>query len=317
MIRQRHSGVVVILSALFFLLYSEERETEPDSVLSTGPDSVSEAENPGKGIAEAGYDTLAGDLPSVLFPGSRPYIVISDIYVPEGEKVSIQAGSILIFKEFTGLYVSGKLEINGEPESPVVFTSVNDSEYIKHDAPAPAPYDWNGIHISKSGVGADIEYASISYAVEGLVSETRFFRLKPCIFLSNGRVDLRIEGEDKEVQNGEPFEYALSVTDPELQDVPKEYLRDPDEVKRNLMRYTSIGAGVAGTVLSILYISRMGESLDRHKKLSSTDPENLSDNSSAEWEKSRSDKNSDVAGFVAGLSLLSAGGVFFGVSFTF
>lgn len=56
-----------------------------------------------------------------------PYIVVSDISVPEGESTIIGEGCRFFFAPFTGILVNGTLVVKGTREQPVHFTSINDS----------------------------------------------------------------------------------------------------------------------------------------------------------------------------------------------
>jgi hypothetical protein len=51
--------------------------------------------------------TLVGDLPRSLSAEKGPYLVTSDVYVPAGKTVAVAAGTVFLFKNFTGLHVQG------------------------------------------------------------------------------------------------------------------------------------------------------------------------------------------------------------------
>ncbi len=273
-------------------------------------DSLSE------GPSAAVYDTIAGDLPAVVAAGERPYLVAGDIYVPPGRTVTIQAGAVFLFRNFTGLQVQGKLIAKGNGAKPVVFTSENDRQYNRHESVDAAPYDWNGVHIHKDGIGTEMEHCAILYSVDGLVADTRFIRLSPCTFLNNGRASLTIEGIEHEVGE-EPYEYSLAVKDAKLDGVALSVLSDPLAPPRNILRYSGIALAVGGAALGIVFSSNFNESSKDLDGLSSTDASNLADHTSGDWAKARSEKRKSLAGMLAGWGIMVLGGVGLTVSFTF
>lgn len=262
------------------------------------------------------FDTLGGNLPSVVLAKDRPYLVVSDIYVPQGKQVGIGAGVVLLFKNFTSLHVMGALSARGSKEKPVVFTSVNDTAYNPASTVAPAPFDWNGIYIHEDGIGSELAFCTVLYSVEGIVAKTRFIRLDPCLLLHNGRANLTIEGEERKVTD-QPYYYSLAVNDPSLKGVPLAVLRDPRAPLRNSLRYSGLGVAASGLVVGIVYASRYGASLGRFRSLSSTDTANLLDNSGAAWGRARATKNGDLAGMLVFLGLTALGAAGLGWSFTF
>ena len=188
-------------------------------------------------VNNIGYDTIAGDLPGVVVAKTKPYLVVSDIYVPQGKTVIMEAGAVFLFKSFTGLHVSGMLLAHGTKDKPVVFTSENDKEYNRASAIDPAPFDWNGIYMHEDAIGSQLSFCAVLYSVDGLSSLTKFIRLSPCLFLHNGRASLTIAGVPYTVTD-QPYEYALSANDPSLRGVPVAILKDPNAFSRNVLRYS-------------------------------------------------------------------------------
>ena len=140
---------------------------------------------------------LGGDLPKIVTVDKSPYIVVADLYVPTGKTVVIEAGTVLLFKNFTGLHVRGILIAKGTALAPVVFSSENDQNYNKLSNLNPTPFDWNGIYIHNDGIGTDLENVKISYSVKGIFSETKFIRIGNGMFSDNGRSNCTIETEEK------------------------------------------------------------------------------------------------------------------------
>lgn len=284
-------------------MVSAENQGSPEPLDSLSPPTVT-------------FDTLAGNLPGVILATGSPYLIVSDIYVPPGKRVSVEAGVVFLFNNFTGLHVQGKLIAKGEKENPVVFTSVNDRDYNPTSTLDAAPFDWNGIYFHEDAVGGELSFGAVLYSVEGITSMTRFIRLSPVLFLNNGRADLTIEGEKHEVGK-EPFEYALTVDDPALQGVPLDILKDPKAPLRNSARYAGLSLAVGGCVLGIMYAVRYNDALDRLAELSSTSDHNLTTGSSAQWTKQRDLKNQALGLMLTGFGIAVIGGGGLVWSFTF
>jgi hypothetical protein len=261
-------------------------------------------------------DTIAGDLPGVVTAKSVPYLVVSDIYVPQGKTVIIEAGAIFLFKNFTGLHVSGALLARGAKDKPIVFTSENDKEYNKMSGVDPAPFDWNGIYLHEDAVGTQLSFCAVLYSVEGVSSMTKFIRISPCLFLHNGRASLTIEGKQHQVGD-QPYEYALSTNDPSLKAAAAAILKDPNARSRTIIRYSGAVFGLAGLITGIAYADKLYFESREFNQESAMDPANLAKNSGASWSSARNAKNKDAAMLFSGIGALIIGGTELGWSFTF
>ncbi|MBD3316934.1 MAG: hypothetical protein GF344_14190 [Chitinivibrionales bacterium] len=262
------------------------------------------------------FDTLAGNLPGVVLARSTPYLVVGDIFVPRGTTVRIQAGTVFLFKNFTGLHVLGRLEAKGAKEEPIVFTSEHDRDYNPVEGPDAAPYDWNGVRIHADAVGSSLRYCAVMYSVDGIISDTRFIRIDPCLFVQNGNENLTIEGEVHEVRD-QYYRYAISVDDPSVVGVPRDILRDPLARRRSILRYGGLALCAGGCVMGILYSAGYGESRDELRSLSGVDRQNLAANSSGDWERARDKVDGSRGGMLVGWGLLTVGALGFAWTFTF
>jgi hypothetical protein len=261
-------------------------------------------------------DTLAGPLPSHIDKRSRPYWVSADIVVPQGKTVTIEAGTILLFSNFTGLKIQGTLLARGNADNPIVFTSVNDTLYNRTSTITPAPYDWNGIDIFETGIGTTLVHCKIFYSVYGINSLTRYVRISPALFRNNGRADLTIEGTPHRV--GEtPYEYALNADEAHPRGAPLTLLPDPLANKRSLARYSGLSTCVGGFAIAIISTIRFGSSAQAFKQISSTEAHNLAANSSEQWQSRRSQARKDLLLMSGGYVLGIAGAVGLTWSFTF
>lgn len=267
-------------------------------------------------VNNIGFDTIAGDLPGVVIAKTKPYLVVSDIYVPQGKTVIMEAGAVFLFKSFTGMHVSGTLLAHGTKDKPVVFTSENDKEYNHAGTVDPAPFDWNGIYLHEDALGSQMSYCAVLYSVDGVNSLTKFIRISPCLFLHNGRASLTIAGV-KQTVTDQPYEYALSANDPSLKGVPVVILKDPNAFPRTILRYSGVAMGLTGFIAGIVFTSKLSTASHDFKAISSKEQANLAGKSSASWNDARNAKNKDIASLISGFSILIIGGIGIGWSFTF
>ncbi|HUI92849.1 MAG TPA: hypothetical protein VLX68_11435 [Chitinivibrionales bacterium] len=262
------------------------------------------------------FDTIAGDLPAVLAAKDHPYFVAGDLYVPQGKTVTISEGTVLCFKNFTGLHVLGTLQVRGGKDRPVVFTSVNDKAYNKRSAVDAAPYDWNGIYIHEDAIGTQLSFCAVMYSVDGISSLTKFFKLSPCLFLHNGRGNLTVLGVAYKVSD-QPYEYAATVTDAVSGGIPITLLKDPLAPTRNTIRYSGVVATAVGVIAALVEASQLATSQRNFNSINSTDKLNLAENTGAAWEAARNAKNNDLANLISSLGVIAIGTVGICWSFRF
>jgi hypothetical protein len=264
--------------------------------------------------------TLGGNLPKVLKARVEPYFVTADIYVPSGKTMIIEPGCVLLFNNFTGLHVEGKLVAEGTKDRPIVFSSAFDKEYNAHTAMHANPYDWDGIYIHEGGIGTSLSNCKINYSVYGISSLTKYIMVANAVFHDNGRSDLTIEGI-KQAVTAKPYSFALTIADAKKDGVPVKILMDPMGKKRTILRYCGIGLCAAGCVTGIWSGVQAGKDEKTLNSLKDTQiahiDDNLYQNSSSVYNKALQARNRDewiaVTGFA--LALLGAAGV--GFSFTF
>lgn len=139
------------------------------------------------------------------------YLAYSDIIVPLGDKLTLEAGAILrldnrysklfdlvvkgelVLEEgarieaagFNAVRVEGALFVNGSELRPVVFTSVQDT---------PGYDDWSGIQIMSSAATVQIDHALIEHANKGVSFIGASGRLSNSEFLNN-QYGVWIEGD--------------------------------------------------------------------------------------------------------------------------
>ncbi len=263
----------------------------------------------------AAYTELAGDLPKIVTADKSPYVVIADIFVPAGKVVRIEAGTVFLFKNFTGVHVQGVLIAGGTEDQPILFTSENDRMVNSSSTLNPTPFDWNGIYIHKDGLGSDLQHIKVSYSVKGIISDTRFIRIFNGIFSENGRNNLTIEGVEKTIVESTPYTYNLSVKDAMVDGVPVKILQDPEARKRNSFRYSGLGVCAAGAISGTLAILELKSANTEFRSIDSD--LTIGPRGDLDWEEARSAVNRNVIWTVSSFLFSTIGAVVFTWSFTF
>ena len=238
------------------------------------------------------YTEIAGDLPKIVTADKSPYLVIADIFVPAGKVVRVEAGTVFLFKNFTGVHVQGILVTSGTEDKPVLFTSENDRLANSSSTLNPTPFDWNGIYIHKDGLGSDLQHIIVKYSVKGIISETRFIRISNGIFSENGRNHLSIEGVEQSVIESSPYSYSLSTKDAMIDGVPVKILQDPEARKRNCFRYSGLGVCAAGAISATMASLELKDSRKKFKIIDSD--LTIGPRGDLDWEAARSEVNKNV-----------------------
>ena len=131
-------------------------------------------------------------------------IVTAAIVVEAGDTLQIAPGSQLLFAGYTGIEVKpgGHLQAIGSKESPIVFTSVNDT------VGAGTAFDWNGIDIKGS---AEFAHCLITNAVSGITaSDAQSVVIRECFFGSNGQWHLSLAGEIQPVPDMQTYSHYIA-----------------------------------------------------------------------------------------------------------
>ena len=209
--------------------------------------------------------TISGNISGMeLDSTGSPYIVKNDLIVETGKKTVIKQGCIFLFRPFTGILVKGSLEIAGESEMPVVFTSINDSLYNKTFSQKPDLFDWNGITIENSAENVKLSNFIISYSVYGVKSKKDDITIDKGIFRQNGQFNLTVNDRIERVEYNLPFSYNITENN-QKQNV---------ENLRNWLKPTGISSIVIGTAcLGIMgyFIYRADDNNTNYEKVNNTD----------------------------------------------
>ncbi len=279
-----------------------------------------ESDSTSREAQAAGFEPLGGNLPKIIEDPGKPYLVTSDVYVPPGKTIRIEPGVVLLFRNFTGMHIEGRLVAEGTPQRPIVFSSEFDKTFNHACSLHANPYDWNGITIHENGLGSSFANVRLQYSVFGINSLTKYFKLDKLFFSNNGRSDLVIEGKDRTVAQ-QPVTYGLTIDDARKDGVPVKILMDPRAKKRNLFRYLGVTLLVGGCGGSIASFTQYQHDRARVAELSNSEVKSEHDilvaNEGSDWEKARSRRNLDLGIAVFSSCLTILGGVGFGYSFTF
>lgn len=319
--------LIEILAVVVLLPLSARPESgpadSPDSLRGktlTGTNDLLESGNK-PALSNGGVDTLGGNLPRAVEAHGRPYLVVSDIYVPSGRTVKIEPGVVLLFKNFTGIHVEGRLVAEGGPGHRIMFSSEFDQAYNPNSAMHANPFDWNGIFIHESGIGSSLAFCDIKYSVYGINTLTKYIRLNSLAFVENGRSDLSIEGKKQAVTPDTAYCYALTIDDARKDGVPVKILMDPHAKKRSVFRYGGLSLFTAGSIMAIwcgVQASHDQQHLNDLKDVTVTSENSvLVKNLFSDWRNAYNTRNRDAVFTAASLVLALCGGTGFCFSFTF
>jgi hypothetical protein len=258
---------------------------------------------------------ITGDISGMQFDASgNPYIVEQDIIIPEAKKVVIKEGCVLLFKAFTGLNVQGHLVVQGKQGKPVVFSSINDGDYMQNSDQLPNPFDWNGILLSRESGTVSFSYFNLNYSVYGIKSQNPNIQINNGMFKQNGQFHFTINDKIQYVQDNLAYSYN-AATDNQGQTVtPSSGSNSKKNVvtkKRKIFRYTSLGTGSAFALSTIglgmaSYIIYNNALNDHNNNVITKDYKDI-DNKYTNFKRAT----------IGSAVLMTAGFVCFGLSFNF
>src|SRR5512133_378274 len=260
------------------------------------------------------FDTLIGTLPSLIRYSEKPYIVTSNIEVPPDRTVTIEPGTVLLFKNFAGLHIPGRLIARGTTEKPIVFTSAYDRQYNTSSARDANPFDWDGIYITLNSLGTQFTHVTIAYSVYCITSESKFIRLDPLTVIDNGKSVITIDQLEYPLTDT-LFTYTLDNYDISGKSI--NLLKDPIAKKRTIFRILGTTLMLGGAAGGIYYAVELNKDSKSLQNMSESDFVNLNAHTSTDWKKKNENVNNDKL-FIGGSSLVLLGGLaFFTWTFTF
>jgi hypothetical protein len=264
---------------------------------------------------------IGGDIHELTFgPEGNPDTVEQDAFVPEGATVTIQAGTVLIFKPFTGLKVDGDIVVEGTAEAPVVFTSIHDTDHGPSTGQLPNAFDWNGVQLTATCTKAHFAHFQLKYSVHGIMASTVNVVVDNGVFVQNGQFHLKIADKLHFVQDNVPYSYRRGGTEAPAKPVVAakpgrgkdkweiKPARTKKEKRKLAIRYVCLGAAAIGAGTGTYFAIR---SIDYANQRDTSPP------SGPEWDSLDESRinmtNAGTASFVVGGAFLLG----FGVTFFF
>lgn len=251
------------------------------------------------------FDTLIGMLPPLIKYSKTPYLIPSNIEVPPDRTVTIEPGTVFLFRNFAGLHIRGRLIAHGTAESPIVFTSEYDKTYNHQSAREANPFDWDGIYMTLDAIGTQMSSCNIAYSVYGITSETKFIRLDSIIVKDNGKSIMTIDNIEYPLTDT-TFRYVLDNGESYKDGVPINLFHDPLAKKRTAFRILGSSLIIAG-IGAGGYFGYSGYKAEKKwSQISDSTFSNLNQHSSSDYKdaESKTIRNFAYSGSGALLSLL-------------
>ncbi len=152
------------------------------------------------------FVALSGTLPPTVIKAEAPYLVTGTLTVEKGQQTTIEKGVIFLFKNFSGIIVSGTILVKGSSKQPVIFTSENDTIYNSSATLEPAAFDWDGITLNPTETENVFKHCDIQYSLFGVNSLGKNVVFEECTFRENGNADVTVAGDKLMVAS--PFSYS-------------------------------------------------------------------------------------------------------------
>lgn len=207
-----------------------------------------------------------------------PYIVVKDISVPEGERTIIGEGCRFFFQPFTGIIVKGDITVNGTPNRPVLFSSINDSLSPERKEQLPNPFDWNGIHVTPESENTSLAHFILTYSVYGIKSQSKLIAIDNGMFRHNGQFHFTMMEKPMPVADGISYSYSGHAVAESPEGTTSVEIEKNEE--RNVFVKLGVpaaigAAGVGIGVVSLVYIGKWFDLGDNYRK--ETNPEKRDD----------------------------------------
>ncbi len=145
--------------------------------------------------AQQDFIALSGTLPPTVIKAEAPYLVTGTLTVEKDRRTVIEKGVIFLFKNFSGIIVSGTILVEGTSKEPVIFTSENDTIYNSSATIEPAAFDWDGITLNPTETENIFKHCEIQYSLFGVKSLGKTVVLQECTFRENGNAYVTVKGD--------------------------------------------------------------------------------------------------------------------------
>ncbi len=198
------------------------------------------------------FTTLTGPVTGHLDRFGSPYLVADTISVPAGSELILDAGTVLLFKNFAGIMVHGKLTVSGTENRPVIFTSENDSSANRSSTADAAPYDWDGVTLAAGSGPSIINNCQVKFSLYGINFSSDNFIVTNATFRENGKSDVVIAGSGSFLSKG-PWSYTgeksgTAVIPPPVIDTTHPSVIAKDTLDKTAKAATEVKASTAAPV---------------------------------------------------------------------
>ena len=185
--------------------------------------------------------TEVGDIQSGTWSlGKSPYIVTSEIVIPQGLVLKIQPGVVIKFAGNYRIAVSGGLIAQGDKKRPVVFTSIFDTtsgKIIVSNKKIPGAGDWKGIEFLDEcdDYTTVMDHCIIRYSNWGIHCYDVYPLLINITFAATEQRSLMINNTEYPFETGQRISPITPGTRPVIAPLPEPVQQtDLDKVKRAL-----------------------------------------------------------------------------------
>lgn len=120
---------------------------------------------------------------NTVWDSKLPYLVYKSVSIDQGAKLTIAAGTKVLFHSNATMSVKGTLEVQGTKKDSVFFASDRLEKMY-----AEEPGQWNGIHFYPQSKDSEINYAIIKNGIAGITVDSLSTTDKPKLLLTNSKV---------------------------------------------------------------------------------------------------------------------------------
>lgn len=177
---------------------------------------------------------------------NSPYIVTSDIIVPEAAILTIEPGVVVKFAGRYAIKVQGSLIAAGQMGKRIIFTSLHDKEFGFLSEPTPilpAGSDWKSIEFFNTSQSSRLEYCIVRYSEIVISANNARPTLAHVIIADCDAKNMRIDGKTIEIIEGSEHNYGAS-------DVPVSENFMPDRNSSASLRSPGAAANLLPSELS-------------------------------------------------------------------
>ena len=121
---------------------------------------------------------------SQIFTSERPYLIYDYLIVDSAQTLNIEAGARLHFHKDASLIVLGSLNVEGEVDEPVIFTSDRMDDWYKDK-----PGQWGYIYLMPGSRENSFNNAIIKNSTRGIVVDSVGVGDDPPLMLNNVRIE--------------------------------------------------------------------------------------------------------------------------------